>query len=92
MDKKETAFLVHYSTLLNYNREAQESELFLRGHYDTTVMDFDDNFVKTIVPYSGKNIVEHRQSFAHVSWLSANNQKIKLGENDYISYEKKIFK
>ena len=92
MDDKETALLVHYSTLLNYNREAQESELFLQGHYDTTSIDFDDDFLNTIVPYSGKNIVEHRQSFAHVSWHNANSQKIKLGENDYISYAKKIFK
>ena len=91
MDKKETAFLVQYSTLLNFNREAQESELFLQGHYDTTTFDYEE-LMKWKVLYSGKNVPEHRQSFAHAFWVDDSDQYIALADNKRISFKKKIFK
>lgn len=90
-DDRETAFLAQYSTMLNFTKEAQESEMFLQGRFDSTAHDFEELMNETI-RYSGKNVVDHRQSFAHVDWIQDYSKHINIGNNENIPFSKKIFK
>jgi hypothetical protein len=82
--------LAQWSTTLNYTREAQESELFLQGRFDTSNSDVGE-LKNEIVQFTGEKVPAHRQKFAAKKWVLDNNQTIKVTAEENIKFEKQIF-
>lgn len=87
----ESTMLAFYSNKLNYSREAQESELFLQGHFDSTTCDKED-LLKTTVKFTGLKVPEHRQSFAQKTWVEKIDKSIKTSDFGSMKYDVQNFK
>jgi hypothetical protein len=91
MEVQQPALLAQWCTSLNYTREAQESELFLQGRFDTANLDVGE-LKKRKVEFTGVMVPEHRQKFSHREWVVDHDHTISMaGNEENIKFEKEVF-